>query len=40
MQIVLGATGIFKFNLINTNPANYRFLISKKRPHSKKEPTI
>jgi hypothetical protein len=30
MQIVLGATGFFKFNLINTIPSNYQFLIPKK----------
>jgi len=36
MQIILGATGFFKFNLINADAANYQFLISKKRPHVKK----
>jgi hypothetical protein len=41
MQIILGATGFFKFNLINTIPANYQFLIPKKRKTSRsKGPTI
>jgi hypothetical protein len=33
----LGATGFFKFNLINADAANYQFLFSKKRPHVKKK---
>ncbi len=38
MQIILGATGFFQFNLINTIPANYQFLIPKKKPHVAKDP--
>ncbi len=40
MQIILGATGFFQFNLINTIPANYQFLISKKKTSRSKGPTI
>jgi len=34
MQIVLGATSFFKYNLISPITANYQFLITKKeKPH-------